>query len=71
MSYSQVFLSNMGFPAFQGKDSHVKKIYTLYTVQAVLCVKSIKYINVVRKEKKELRGLKIYLTFTRIKSAKN
>jgi hypothetical protein len=41
MSYSQVFLSNKGFPAFQGKDRHVKKY--IYPVQDVLCV-HIQYI---------------------------
>jgi hypothetical protein len=61
---------NSGVSGFPGKRQSCQKNIYLY-VQAVLCEKSMKYINVVSKEKKQLRGVKIYLMFIRVKSAKN
>jgi hypothetical protein len=58
---------NSGVSGLPGKRPSCKKKY-IYPVQDVLCVH---IYNAVSKEKKELRGVKIYLMFTRIKSAKN
>jgi hypothetical protein len=68
MSYAQVFLSILGFPGFPGKrQSCQKNIYPVHCTGCTVCA----YINVVSNEKKELRGVKIYLIFIRVKSAKN
>ncbi len=60
---------NSGVSGFPGKRPSCQK--NIYPVQYRMYCVCMHIYNVVSKEKKELRGVKIYLMFTHIKSAKN